>query len=494
MRSVSSLEKLPLNIIFQILTYLSIEDLQSVAQTCRTLQVLCNESIAYNKYMQEPKYSNQWVRKLIHRLLVFYHKDKEVLLCSAVKQEVGHETLRYFQSFMQLGSLDLISMLYSRHSTRPEDFRPKKGSVGSSSALQEQIIHNPLHGLEFGNGSFQHSFEYFDNYDLKDYDASVIDLTDDDPGNEMSVECEADIHDEMDKLNVCELESEKETRIFLEQNFYKPSYPKEFQDIEPIVSLQTSNCKDELALEYSTEFETEEYSDNLGTKILDSHDMELEQKSFKDLSTEHHYQGFSRISSQNSQSFSLVSLHSDKSNPPARPQSPPYNFSPRSSNGDCACSIFSDTPKLSELSNHGPWSLDCEFDFMLDTNLNEPRTSVKQELHTMKVREKAVMFEMLMNQDAKPFAHTKSLGRTILDPAKSTRHLYLKELDHKDLPVRPDNKFSGLKTHFLHDTWAAPTFSNQLPPNEDVTQRLTYKKKRLKAFVTKDNRICYEPI
>lgn len=131
-----SLDQLPLNILFQILFYLDFQDLRNVSKTCKSLRILSNESISYSKYLNEKTLSNWWTKRLLHDFFEAMDQSRNVIMLFSKSNDLSIiDTLRDVQERMNLGPTDTSSLSGYRQESKTElDNELNKQFSSSSSA------------------------------------------------------------------------------------------------------------------------------------------------------------------------------------------------------------------------------------------------------------------------------------------------------------------------------------------------------------------------
>ncbi|AMD22969.1 HHR200Wp [Eremothecium sinecaudum] len=486
MGEFQSLDQLPLNIIFQILTYLSIQDLRNVSQTCKTLRVLCNESIAYNKYMKDPACGNQWSGGFIHHLLAMY--NDEGLLCCFPSKRATSETLRYVQSCMRLGSLRLITMLGS---LRPGSQSSVKRAGGYFISLDAGDDDNESY--KFGGDITYFSEQEFQCYESIE-DASA------EPGDQEDLEANG-----LRRAKDTDMDMEPETcrssstappipsllfktslkKMGMTNGFYQPAYltafpSKLFKELRQREAVTEGNSIDgEMSSDLRQPATIKGTPSKRGTRRF-----KLGQNGEED-----NFLGDDEHETDADEEDDRHRL-TPSSRMPAN-----FNVSPRSSNGGSDNSIFSDL-KLTD-SEHRAWTMGFELDPLSDStnelDSGSSRSFLKKLQNPMRVREKAVLFDMLLNKEDKPAPPKAPASGE--GTKRKLRDNYMREIDrHNSKPALTartiavfDNE-KCLKGRY-EDLW-----QQKEATDTDSTPTIRRKRKQLKAFVTDGNKICYERI
>lgn len=98
-----SLTDLPLNVLFQILLNLSLEELQPVSRTCKILRSLANENYIYRNNLNDKNIrSNMWTQKLMVDVFNIFNNSRNII-----------EKLNYQHNISVLGSIRIIQKKYN---------------------------------------------------------------------------------------------------------------------------------------------------------------------------------------------------------------------------------------------------------------------------------------------------------------------------------------------------------------------------------------------
>ncbi|AAS54667.2 AGR177Cp [Eremothecium gossypii ATCC 10895] len=483
MGELTSLEQLPLNIILQILTYLNIQDLQNVSRTCRTLRVLCNESIAYNRYLIEWTADSWRKRRLMYSFLAICNSRRNILRMMTNYSLTMAEALGYVHDRVRLGYSDLVYILdrsrqglFKLGTEIEADSAKEAHTAGDneSSELPDTTM-TELLGDQLENENTDISFamasgiEPGDQEDADEYDYFTCPQS---PGSALGV-----------RVNAFEPRSKKRAR----GDDDGMTYLKILQGFHKVSSNTCGTQRQSLFDAAHDEVPVKQNDENC---------------SDTDATPTKPYTGYAHRPRRCSSNANETSLSGPCSHELLSGES--FHYSPHSSHGDSVSSIFSDTPRLSDPCNSRGWTMGFELDHISDGNFSGSDSSssdeyIKQLQTSMKVREKAVLFEKLIAKGTEK-AITKKCPAESADARRKISQSYLEELHRcntaSTLPS-PDEIIANSKdwdrygSPFFLDLWEAGKTSSR-KHSLDASRRNAPQRRQLKAFVTDGNRICYE--
>lgn len=98
-RKPTSLTQLPLNVLFQIICFLDMEDLRNVSKSCRMLRILANENLILSNHLVElHKYRNEWTQRLLFDVFDILNGSRRLLMKLTLEHNVSiFESVRYIQ-------------------------------------------------------------------------------------------------------------------------------------------------------------------------------------------------------------------------------------------------------------------------------------------------------------------------------------------------------------------------------------------------------------
>lgn len=457
-RAPKSLTDLPLNVIFRVLSYLDMEELQHIAKCCRLLRILANENLIFsNDLMDVNSRRDQWTKRLLFNVFDILNGSRNIIFKLTSEHNISIiESVRYVQQKFELGM-------------------PAQKTLEK----QPQLLLMENEDIDFMN-------------DIRD-------------ANE-KYRMENELYSNND--------SDKETLTYLKilQGFHNIARAASIKDEE----------------------ETEKEDD----KQEESHDSAYQTQN-----------GAGENASDNGQD-----VHSNLGTPIQKSKATfeptikqTRTISPTSSNysKSSATSIFSDLPpKLSDRGWHSSiYELEHVSDHLSSSNSDDGTSSSSESIlrlrNSSKVKDKAALFEKLISKDygilnnQKKSKKKKFYGalnedqnmhdcenNSIISPSSSSssykRNIsqgYLQELERCNLIIQGTMPGSSNDVIEITDYQRCPSSDNNyvqsknaidlktLVNNEnDISKKLSRTKTRrlqrnkLRAFVTEDNKICYEKI
>ncbi|AET39216.1 Mfb1p Ecym_4137 [Eremothecium cymbalariae DBVPG len=466
-----TLEQLPLNIIFGILTYLSLQDLQNVAQTCKLLRVLCNESIAYGKYSKDSSVRTSRTRRLMQDFLSICDDRRKIIRTLTNYNLTITEALGYIQTRMDLGSFDLA---YS-------------GSDGDEQTYWKAKPHN--------TDAFKSTTSPPDGADIVEdlrCPHSGLDESTQRQGFECDSELSVEPGDQDDEVPYLERSP---------MRVYTPQLP---HSVVP-TTFRKRAASDYDGLTYLKILKgayTMVITSPINTRSLQSKDNTDIDRTPTRSRIQHHQ--IDTVSGKN-----YVTPNSGSSNHHRlSPEALSFHVSPHSSHGDSGSSIFSDTPRLSDAMNARSWTMGYELDHVFDghsgdSDSTNPTEYIKQLQNSVKVKDKAVLFEKLLTESAQRAKIKRVNGTLFLESKRDISRCYLEELErcNSNAPlVSPDDAISNANDEVwdkiahtaVQEGWNKMKRVERKYSNSVNSRSTPQRRTQLKAFVTNDNRICYE--
>lgn len=470
LENVKSFDQLPLNIIFRVLFYLDFQDLYNVSQTCRTLRILSNESMTYHRKLKEANSKNWWTKRLLFDFFNVMDGKRHVLDQISLRKISVINALRRVQEKLQLGSDEKIIML---------DYHP---NVIEEVDLNEQAIEDEQNPSQFipENNS--------------DYDEELS-------GEEDGYECDdSDITVSM------------------------PETPPKYTANNPfIIGTNSKKRNDKLDKEGLTYIKILQGFHKIATNSHKKphHRVHIEEE------LDNHYENaevMTPTKSNNTSTVSLtpvVSIQNILTEVNRTPEYPDINSPDSYDHSRSTSSVFSDTPKLTER----VWSFGCELEHLSHVSNDSDSSSsefIKQLQKSKKVKDKKFLYEKLMakNQEKQmspptrnkelSYASLKAPGMVdqeeLYNDKRRISQKYLEELERCNSPSVPPNAnledlhqpdpgkhLSKYKDH-VESSHDFKLENNELQKEKTRKTTRTPHRRKLKAFVTDGNRICYEKL
>lgn len=446
-----ALTDLPLNVIFRVLSCLDLKELQNVARCCKILRVLANENlILTNNLIDLNSRRDQWTRRLIFDVFDILNGSRNLIfkLTTAYNLSVV-ESIRIVQRNYGLGYSKLAKI--------------------------EEVSKSPcLASEELG---MMNATKY--------------------PGTEKIL---TNTHNELGKSNNCNIERETVTYLKILQGFHNIALSAQQDQMDKKVDEDTWDDSDrELCLEENLSENEHDLESDVGTPI---------------------------------QSYKKGAGTTAKHTRTVSPTSSDYSKSSTNS-------IFSELPpKLSSRGWHSSiYELEHVSDHLPHANSDDGTSSSSESIvklrNSNKVKDKAALFEKLISNDYTMSGNQKKLKKKksygILPPSENSDMLYslsssfsnskrnisqgyLEELERCNLII------AGIPTNMTElDESADASASLGVERRKDMTHikedceskritntsddsvknnkpRNTRQRSKLKAFVTNDNKICYEKL
>lgn len=453
--SPHGLTDLPLNVIFRILSFLDLKQLQSIAKCCRLLRVLANENFFLtNTLMNLHSRRDQWTRRLIFDVFDIFNGSRHVILRLTTAYNISLlESIRIVQKNYGLG--------YSKWRSSP--------GTSYSKSLSKDVLE--------GSGEIQTS-------NIESGDAANCNTT------------------FMENRN-CIIEREAMTYMEILQGFHRLCASSQDDIIESKrVNEETwDDSEHEISLEENLSVNDQDVDSDIGTPT------QKDKKTFDTTSK---------------QPRTLSPTSSD--------------YSKSSSN-----SIFSELPpKLSTCGWHSSiYELEHVSDELNSGNSDENTSSSSESIvklrNSNKVKDKAALFEKLISNDYAMSGNQKklkkkksygvltsaghnnmlsSLSNTFSSSKRNISKGYLEELERCNLIIAGiptsrnelEDMVMSNHTSRLNRNEVVPSRSNEteLRLQSNMGDREIRESSRLKsrklqrsklnAFVTGDNKICYEKL
>ncbi|QEU62577.1 Mfb1 [Kluyveromyces lactis] len=111
--SPKSLDELPINVIFQILSELKFSDLKNVSATCWTLRILTNEKLMYYSILHDPKNQYLWTKRYFLDSLRMLQRNRRGFDFVSLNDTTFFQSLRYLHNGVRKVSGNLLRLLES---------------------------------------------------------------------------------------------------------------------------------------------------------------------------------------------------------------------------------------------------------------------------------------------------------------------------------------------------------------------------------------------
>lgn len=458
-RTPKSLTDLPLNVIFRVLSYLDMEELQHIAKCCRLLRILANENLIFsNDLMDVNSRRDQWTKRLLFNVFDILNGSRNVLL-----------KLSYEHNMSIIESVQLVQQKFELGMPAQKTIEKQ----GSQLLLMENEDIDFMNDIRDANEKYRIENELYSNNDSDKETLTYLKILQ----GFHNIARAASAKDEEDT----EKEDDKQ----------EESYDATYQAQNGVKGNASDNGHD--------------VNSNLGTPIQSS------KASFEPTIKQ------TRTISPTSSNYSKSS----------------------------ATSIFSDLPpKLSDRGWHSSiYELEHVSDHLSGSNSDGGASSSSESIlrlrNSSKVKDKAALFEKLISKDygilnnQKKSKKKKFYGalnedqnmhdyenNSHISPSSSSssykRNIsqgYLEELERCNLIIEetmpgPSNDVSeitdyqscvsGNKNHVQTKTGIDLTTlvsnENDISKKLNRTKTRRLQRNRLRAFVTEDNKICYEKI